>query len=81
MLIKLHDAQHHSPLLIMVERISAVEETYFIDSVSDVKHYKGSKIIMNDCEYTSEGHKQKIYYFVKETISEIQQIISLSTTL
>lgn len=72
MLIKLHDAQNHSPLLIMAERISAVEEKYFIDNVS----YKGSKIVMNDCEYTNEGHKQKMCYIVKETVSEILQIIN-----
>lgn len=80
MLIKLHQGQKTrssdvSEILVQAERISIVREKYYIDFLTGGMHCIGSEITMNDCDYTKEGHKQKITILVTETVSEIYELI------
>lgn len=74
MIIKLHQGTNSGEILVQTERISIVQEVFVIDFDKGM-HVIGSEIIMNDCEYTHEGHKMKIKIRVSESVSEIYELI------
>lgn len=75
MLIRLHSAFDKKPLLLSAERISTIKETCYMNYATGEKKYVGSEIMMNDCEYTKEGHKKKIIINVSESVDEIYNMI------